>query len=197
MPTLTIFAGCNGVGKTSIYNHYISLNKNENLGIRINPDEILQDFKGNWKNTSHILKSASITVEKLNYCLDNNLSFNWETTLISGLTINYIQKAKQLNYTINLCFVSVENVNIALNRIEQRIKKGGHGIDPQITTARFKRQFQNIQKIFPHLNNALFYDNTHSPQIVATYKNGKQTYKNNQIKWLENIDFPTTSIVEL
>ena len=60
MPTYTIFAGANGVGKTSIYKSiYYNENKDEK---RINTDEMVARI-GSWKDNNLQMKSAREAVK--------------------------------------------------------------------------------------------------------------------------------------
>ena len=79
MPTFTIFTGVNGVGKSTLYNFLKSIG-NSDLGVRICPDEILEANNGNWKSHCDLFTSGQITIEKINYCISNKISFNWLST---------------------------------------------------------------------------------------------------------------------
>lgn len=44
--TYTIFAGVNGAGKSTLY----EINKSENLGVRLNTDEMVKDAGKDWRD---------------------------------------------------------------------------------------------------------------------------------------------------
>lgn len=48
-PIYTIFAGVNGAGKSTLY-HSMSMSTEEIPKVRINSDEILCEFHGDWRN---------------------------------------------------------------------------------------------------------------------------------------------------
>lgn len=74
----TIFAGVNGAGKSTLY---LSMKEELSNQERVNSDEILKNFGGNWKNQEDQAKAMKEAIRKIKYCLDNKISFNQETTL--------------------------------------------------------------------------------------------------------------------
>ncbi|MBE7074518.1 MAG: ATPase [Clostridiales bacterium] len=187
MPTLTIFAGINGAGKSTLYEYEKQKTGNKDFGKRVNPDEILLEFNGDWSATADQYKSGRIALQRIKVCLENKESFNWETTVLSYFAMQTIKLAKSLDYTINLFFIGVNNVQTSLSRINKRIKKGGHGIDKNLVISRFNHQYDNIQTVLKMVDKAIFYDNSLTMQIAATYVNDKFTYINLYYKWTEKI----------
>lgn len=187
MPTFTIFAGVNGCGKTTLYNYECSKITGNIFGKRVNPDEILKNFGGDWQNNVDVYKSGLIAVNKLKDYLSNMESFNWETTLISHTLLKCLKQAKNSGYKINLYFVSVENVNIALNRINNRVQKGGHGIPQKIVESRFENRFIRLNEALKYIDNAVFFDNSNILKIVATYTDKQFTYVDNKNTWTKQL----------
>lgn len=184
MPTLTIFVGTNGAGKSTIYN---LIKKRKKLGKRINPDEILQKNNGDWQNTNDIAKSGMIAIKQIRECISKKMSFNWEMTLISNYVIKQLKDAISQGYKINLVFVGVSDLDVCINRIEKRMQNGGHGVPESLVSNRFNHQFDNLSTILPFLHSALFFDNTRSPQIVAKFKKNTLKLLDPNCKWLTNL----------
>jgi YesN/AraC family two-component response regulator len=78
---------------------------------------------GNWKSTKDQIISGKIALKRIQDCLINKTSFNWETTLISNLTLLKIKQAKKLGFTVNLNFIGVGDVEQSIQRIKERVKK--------------------------------------------------------------------------
>ena len=57
-----------------------------------------------------------------------NSTFNQETTLCGHSIIRNIKKAKSLGYFVDVSFVGLESSALAVERVEQRVRDGGHGI---------------------------------------------------------------------
>ena len=67
-------------------------------------------------------------MKKINDYFEQGATFNQETTLCGNNILKNIKKAKSLGYFIELHYVSVENVDIAKERVAHRVSVGGHGI---------------------------------------------------------------------
>ena len=186
MPTLTLFVGVNGCGKTTLYNLEQKQCGND-LGERINPDEILIGFGGDWRNYADQTKSGYIAIKKIASLLQEKKSFNWETTTFNRVLLKNIKIAKNLGYKINLNFVTVQSGDIAIQRISDRVKKGGHDIDPDLVKFRFSRRFEHLNEVLPYVDNAIFYDNTSIMKIVATYIDKRFTYIDKKVDWTRNL----------
>ena len=184
MPTLVIFAGVNGAGKTSLYYKQC---QNNFLGERVNPDEILVQFGGDWRSEYDITKSSLIALKKINELFKSKKSFNWETTITSDTLLNKLSIAKKLGYKICLQFVGVDNVKTAINRVEKRVLSGGHGVAPQKIEERFLKQFDNLDKVLEFVDYAVFFDNTNKTKVVAKYKNGIFTDIDKSVSWANSL----------
>lgn len=189
MSTFTIFAGVNGAGKSTLY-RYESQKTGNDLGVRICPDELLVQAGGDWKNNRDVARSGVETIDKIEYCLKNKLSFNWETTLFGGLSIKYIQMAKELGYKVKVNFVSTSSVEKNLKRIKQRVKKGGHGIEESLVRMRFSHQFANLSKVMKLVDGVLFYNNDDSMKLVGVCLDKKLAYYDTKTDWVKKIFFP-------
>lgn len=186
MPTLTIFAGVNGAGKSTLYSYQASISNGANpLGERVNPDEILQAFNGDWSSTTDMYKSAKIALSKIANCLNENKTFNWELSILTPFVIKKLQQAKSQGYTINMYYVCVNNVQIAKSRVLQRQQNGGHGVPPEIIEQRFNNQFNHMGTALKFIDTAVFFDNSNSAQIVASYSDGHFTFVSQNTKWVK------------
>ena len=185
-PVLTIFAGINGAGKSTLY-RFQKTTKRSDLGERICPDEILEDNGGDWTNLADVINSGKIAIRRIDDCIKNKKSFNWETTLISRMFYQIVQRAKEQGFTVNVNFIGVHDVKTSLKRIDKRIKKGGHGVPENIVKSRHRAQFDNIAEILELVDNAVFYDNSVVMQVVGTYHKGKLHIFNKAVKWTKII----------
>lgn len=136
MKKYILIAGVNGAGKSTLYQTLQSL---QNMP-RINSDEIVKQL-GDWKNPVDVMTAGKISVKRISQFLNENISFNQETTLCGKTIIKNIAKAKKQGYFIELHYIGVEDVEIAKTRVLNRVKRGGHGI-PESDIE--KRYFQSV-----------------------------------------------------
>jgi len=118
-----LIAGVNGAGKSTLYQSLQSLQDMP----RVNTDEILRVF-GDWRNMGDVMAAGKIAVKRISQYFDEGITFNQETTLCGKSIINNIEKAKKRGYFIELHYIGVESVDIAKERVLERVKQGGHGI---------------------------------------------------------------------
>ena len=152
---------------------------------RVNTDEILREF-GDWRNMIDVMTAGKMAVRKIARCFDEGITFNQETTLCGKSILSNIAKAKKRGYFIELHYIGVENADIAKERVARRIKQGGHGIAEQDIERRFVETFDNLKKVLPESNLAVFYDNTIEFRRFAIYKNGNPVRVSHNVpKWYE------------
>ncbi|WP_461207588.1 zeta toxin family protein [Clostridium sp. DL1XJH146] len=177
MATYTLFAGVNGAGKTSIYKSiYYERNKYEK---RINTDEMVVKL-GSWKDNNIQLKCGREAVKLINYYLANNISFNQETTLSGSSIVKNIRKAKQNGFYIAVNYIGVESSDIAIERVNDRVLKGGHGIPEDVIRRRYYKSLDNLNKIINLCDEISIYDNTEKFKHIGYIHKGT-------IKWKREI----------
>lgn len=144
MKRYIIYAGVNGAGKSTLYNttHYC------NTMPRINIDEILKSF-GDWRNASDLMKAGKIAVKRLSQYLEEGVTFNQETTLCGRSIFRSIRVAKERGYLIEMHYVGVESIEIAKQRIAERVEAGGHGIPDKDVERRYSESLENLKEILP------------------------------------------------
>jgi len=150
-----LIAGVNGAGKSTLYE---SIEELKNMG-RINADELVREF-GSWKNSADIIKAGRIAVKSLNNYFIAGRSFNQETTLCGKSIIRNIEKAKGLNYLVEMHYVGVDSVDIAKQRIAYRVANGGHGVPDKDVERRYQESFKQLKQIMGIIDLLIFYDNT-------------------------------------
>lgn len=181
----TVIAGVNGAGK-SVFYHSEQVDKDK-LGIRVNVDELIQkEYNNKWNDFKIQIKAGREIVQKVGSCIENKLSFNQETTLAGKSIINTIKKAKELGYTINLYYIGIESPELAIKRVDRRVKLGGHGIPDEVIKKRFYKSLENLQKILPICDNIFIYDNSTIKKNVLIVENKEIIFKSNIPEYLRN-----------
>ena len=61
-------------------------------------------------------------LERIEELLDNKVDFAFETTLTTLSYINTIKLAKELGYTITLLYFWLNDVNLAIERVKNRVR---------------------------------------------------------------------------
>lgn len=163
----TIIAGINGAGKTSLYR---VLNNTEELGERVNIDEIALGI-GDWRSTKAQIQAGRTAMAMINRFINEGISFHLETTLPGAAIIRQINMAKSHGFTVNLYFVGIDSVKVAIDRVHMRMANGGHGIADEFIIKRFNQLNTNLRKILPLCDNAILFDNTSKFRQIAILDN--------------------------
>lgn len=181
MRIYTIIGGVNGVGKSSLSG--VLSAENTDLGIIIDTDKITAEIGGNR------IKGGKIAIERIENCLKKGVNFTQETTLSGIRTLKTIQKARELNYFIRLYYVGVSSSNESINRIKNRVSKGGHDIPSADVERRYSKRFEDLAKVLPYCDEAVFFDNENGFSEKAEYKNGSLITKGGNVpRWIKELD---------
>ncbi|BDB65274.1 ATPase [Helicobacter cinaedi] len=182
MKTAYIFAGVNGAGKSTLY--WNEVEKGERLGQRINIDEIVSSF-GDWRNSKDQARAARIALKLQKSFIDNNESFNQETTLCGKGIVRLFERLKEQGFRICLYYVGVDSVDIAKERVKMRVAKGGHNIDEALIEKRYTASFENLKQILPLCDKISLYDNSNELRKIGQIVDGKLECKST--KWLDSL----------
>lgn len=180
MKLYTIIAGVNGAGKSSLTGALKA--ERSDLGIIIDVDKISAELKSP-------IAGGKAAIERIEDALRRGLSFTQETTLSGYRTEKTIQRAKESGYIIRLYYVGLDTADESIKRIENRVSKGGHDIPTENVLRRFQNRFQDLNKILPYCDEAVFFDNENGFVEVAEYKNGELIAKGNvKPQWLVSLE---------
>jgi len=184
-PQYLIVAGINGAGKSTLYEIERDLFADT---YRINADEILRRNHGDWRKQSDNLTAMRQELKAIHTSLAQQRSIHVETTLAGTghAQRNLIAEAHKQAYNVTLLYVTLQSDLLAIDRVQQRVTKGGHGI----STARIKKRYQqsliNFKKIAALCDNLIIYDNTDGMRLV--YQQSAQQVKvdrRNEFPWLQ------------
>ncbi|MCT4486968.1 zeta toxin family protein [Levilactobacillus parabrevis] len=188
MPEYIIIAGINGAGKSTLYDSQPLLFKNTR---RINADEILRQSGGNWRKTSDNFHAMRQELKEIHRALDVRESIHVETTLSgNGRTqAELIADAKNQGFNVTLIYLALPTPDLAISRVAERVKKGGHGIPSDLIIKRYKQSLSNLPKIARLADSVSIYTNSFSLSLVFN-RQGQAILFNNlsAFSWL-----PSTS----
>lgn len=165
MKTFTIIGGVNGCGKSSLTGSLKA--ERTDLGVIVDPDKLTAELAGDE------YEGGKLAVEKLEKALADGVSFTQETTLSGGYTRKLARRAKEAGYFIRLYYVGLDTVEESVERIKNRVRKGGHDIPQRDVENRFNHRFADVAKVLPYCDEARFFDNDNGFVLVAEYRNGE------------------------
>ena len=160
-----IIAGPNGAGKTTFAREFLP--KDAAIVHFVNADLIAVGLSP-LRPESANLAACRLFLHELDRLAKMRASFAFESTL-SGLTyVNRLKRWKIAGYRIEIIFLRLPSVRLALRRISVRVKQGGHKVPRADVIRRFHRSWNNFQNIYRLLADEwTVYDNSRSgPKLL-------------------------------
>ena len=177
MKIYTIVGGVNGTGKSSLTG-VLKAQLND-LGVIVDVDRITAQVGGS------AIQGGKIALERITDCLNKGISFTQETTLSGRKTEATAAQAKAQGYFVRLYYVGLDTPEECLQRIENRVKHGGHDIREEDVLRRFAGRWEAVAKVLPYCDEARFFFNFNGFVEVAEYKNGELITKGDKLPaWL-------------
>jgi predicted ABC-type ATPase len=130
------------------------------------------------------LEAGRIMLGRLHALASDRANFAFETTLASRSFAPWLQKLVADGYEFQLFWVPSAAFSIA--RVEQRVRLGGHYVDPETIRRRYARGLHNFFALYQPLATQWFmYDNTQSPgEVLVARGHGRMvTEVGNETLW--------------
>ena len=91
----------------------------------------------------------------------NGDNFAFETTLSGRAYARAIPEWQKLGFCVKLFFLSLQSPELAISRVRQRVKAGGHNIPEPVICRRFKMGLSNLDMLYkPLVDEWAVYDNS-------------------------------------
>ncbi|MBD9388514.1 zeta toxin family protein [Agrobacterium sp. AGB01] len=149
-----LLAGPNGSGKSSAF---AKLNLE---GVWINADEIAKMMPANDDGKSTDIQAGRAALRYIAEMIETRQSFIFETTLSSQQSIRLMRDAKSAGFTIGLYYVALDSVERNVERVRQRVMKGGHDIPEENIHRRHKGSFANLTAALKIADEVVLIDNS-------------------------------------
>jgi predicted ABC-type ATPase len=101
------------------------------------------------------------------------VDFAFETTLSGRTYLDRIRNWRESGYVVELVFLKISHVDIALKRVAIRVKQGGHFVPESDVRRRFQRGLLNFEYLYKAaVDGWVFYDNTGTTPRIVERSNG-------------------------
>ena len=170
---LYIIAGCNGAGKTTA--SFTILPDILNCHEYVNADEIARGLSP-FQPEKVAIEAGKIMLGRIEYLLNENSNFAFETTLATKSYKNTILKAQATGYNVTLLFFWLQTVELAKKRVQKRVSEGGHNIEPEVIERRYLGGIRNLFDIYlPITDEVLIFDNSEGKHELIAEKSDDST----------------------
>ncbi len=144
-PELVVLAGPNGAGKSTFAPWLLR----DGWGIRdfVNADEIAKGLSG-FHPESVALQAGRLMWERLEELAASRKSFAFETTLASRTYAPWIVKRRAEGYQTRLVFIWLPSAEMAIRRVTDRVRVGGHHIPDDVIRRRYAGGLRNLFELY-------------------------------------------------
>jgi predicted ABC-type ATPase len=165
-PTLFLIGGPNGAGKTTFAKEYLP---NEAQCLRfLNSDEIAKGLSP-FDSAAGQIQAARILLANLRNHIERRENFALESTLSGKTYVKYLERAKEVGFSIELHFLWLPSVEESKERVKQRVLEGGHAVPEKDLYRRFPRVNEHfIEDYLPLADDWCVWDASKLPlEIIA------------------------------
>ncbi len=157
---IIIIAGRNGAGKTTFAEEFLP--KEANCPLFVNADLIAAGLAP-FDPDRAAFKAGRLMLQEIHEYARRGESFAFETTLSGRGYARMIPAWRQEGYTVKLFFLRLSTPELAIARVRQRVREGGHDVPELVIRRRFAAGLRNLQSIYkPIVNEWAIYENSGS-----------------------------------
>jgi predicted ABC-type ATPase len=179
-PSVYVIAGPNGAGKTTFAQTFLpryAVCKNF-----VNADLIAMGLAP-FSPEAGAFRAGRLVLDQIRRFSLQRADFAFETTL-SGITyLKLLRRLRIQGYAVHIFFLWLPDVGLALSRIRDRVREGGHDVPEVVVRRRFGRSLKNFLGVYRDEADAwvLFDNSASAPSMIAFRKRGKQVMINTKL----------------
>ncbi|NCU33565.1 MAG: zeta toxin, partial [Candidatus Moranbacteria bacterium] len=134
----------------------------------VNADEIAKGLSP-FQPDQVAIDAGRIMLKRIRELIKNQVDFAFETTLAPKSFVKLIREAQAKGYFVTLVYFWLNSPELAVRRVETRVKLGGHNIPVEIIYRRYWAGIENLAKLFLPLSDFwMIIDNSEAPfQVIA------------------------------
>jgi predicted ABC-type ATPase len=170
VPVLHLLAGPNGSGKSTFVERI--LEPVTHLPF-VNADAIAAE---RWPEAQpeHAYEASRAAADERAHLLANKVSFITETVFSHPSKVELVDEAIAMGYLVDVHVILV-SVDVAVARVAERVRQGGHDVPEQKIRERYARLWELIVRTRSMADRMEFFDNSsarHPFRSVAMYERG-------------------------
>lgn len=178
MAIFHLLAGPNGAGKSSLYRALVADGLIDASCEFVNADLYERDHL---QHITHPLERSEAARHwadnRRDTLLKSQTSFVSETVFSHPSKIELITRAQQMDFAVVLYVVAVQDPKLLIQRVNGRVKEGGHSVPEDKILSRYPRTLANLAIAVPLADAAYLYDSQQIDkgglQHVATCTKGQ------------------------
>jgi predicted ABC-type ATPase len=153
LPVLTVIAGPNGAGKSTHSKELLA-----DFGIEA--FDFDKEFYAIWSefNLDPFIeqgvfeRAQKLYTDRRTVALQNKQNFAFETNYHTNEIFSVVELFRSRRYHLELIFICLESSEIAVERVKDRVAKGGHSVDETTIKKRFGDGLDLLDTSFPQFD---------------------------------------------
>lgn len=167
MKKIIIIAGPNGAGKTTFAREFLP--NEAGCPQFVNADLIAAGLSPFAPDVAAV-KAARIMLESITELEQRGESFAFETTLSGLIYARRIRRWREAGYHVTLIFLSLPDPQMAIDRVAERVRQGGHDVPSDVIRRRFTAGMRNFEQIYRDSVDAwAMYDNAGDEPVLTNW----------------------------
>lgn len=167
---LFIISGCNGAGKTTA--SYTVLPEILDCKEFVNADEIARGLSP-FNPESVAIEAGRLMLQRIEDLLAKDETFSIETTLATKSYISLVRRAQAKGYRVSVLFFWLKTPELAIQRVAERVQKGGHNIPEDIIRRRYVAGISNLFRMYMQVVDYWSIHDNSEPQRKQIARGGK------------------------
>jgi len=183
MPKVVVIAGPNGAGKSTTAPAILR----DALKVHefVNADTIAAGLSA-FSPESVALAAGRIMLDRVHELAREGRDFAFETTLASRTFAPWLRGLQANGYKFHLVYLCLPTVELAVARVAERVRRGGHAVSEGVIRRRYDRSLDNFFNLYSQFANSwVMMDNSirRRPRSIAKCSIGRTTRVFNADQW--------------
>ncbi len=166
-PIVYIIAGPNGSGKTTFAREFLpKLEANFEF---VNADYLAGGLSP-FAPYRAAIEAGKLSLRRIKHLAQERKNFAFESTLAGVTYVHLLKDLKRRGYEIRIYFLWLRDIDLALRRIAERVRHGGHNVPEADVRRRYAVGLRNLFTLYRPLADFLaIVDNSgQQPKMIAT-----------------------------
>jgi len=156
---ITVIAGVNGAGKSTIAGAYIR----NSGGDYFNPDEVAKQLR--LDNNDLSVEEANSNAwhmgfDRLNRAIEEAQDYTFETTLGGNSICQTLHEAIDRGLEVRILYCGLDSLELHIQRVTERVAQGGHDIPEEKIRQRWTNSIHNMMGLLPRCSAVKVFDNS-------------------------------------
>lgn len=183
IPLVVLLAGPNGAGKSTSAAQLLR----GALAVEefVNADTIAQGLSA-YRPEAAAVAAGRVMLERLRFLATARRDFAFETTLAGLGHARWLRQLRSSGYRAHLVFLALPSAALAVARVAERVRQGGHHVPDAVVGRRYGAGLRNLfASYMPTVDAWQVYENSdlRGPRLIASGAAGKPPAIADLIAW--------------